>query len=117
VFVDESRLSQKPCRKRSWASIGCEPQLKLNFDWSKLSVIGGITRNDFYFQIHESSITSQQVRGFVDQLVKAIGTPITIVWDGLRARWSEVVKEHVASLRGRVKLEQLPAYALELNPT
>jgi len=30
--------------------------LELNFDWKKLSVIGGITLKSIYFQLHEESI-------------------------------------------------------------
>jgi hypothetical protein len=43
VFVDESGLSQKPAAKSTWAPEGETPVLELNFNWKKLSVIGGIT--------------------------------------------------------------------------
>ena len=45
-----------------------------------------------------------------------INGKLLVVWDGLRGHWSRAVQEHIASLKGRVVLEQLPAYAPELNP-
>ncbi|MDE0163779.1 MAG: winged helix-turn-helix domain-containing protein [Bryobacterales bacterium] len=38
VFIDESGLSQKPHRCRSWAPRGKTPILQFNFNWQKLSV-------------------------------------------------------------------------------
>jgi len=116
VFVDESGLSQKPARKSTWAPETQTPVLEFNFSWKKLSVIGGITLRSIYFQLHESSIKSAEACNFIDHLRRHIGKPLLIVWDGLRAHWSKEVKAHVESLQGSVKLEQLPAYAPELNP-
>ena len=38
VFIDESGLSQKPHRCRTWAPRGETPLLQFNFNWQKLSV-------------------------------------------------------------------------------
>lgn len=116
VFVDESGLSQKPARKSTWAPETQTPVLEFNFAWKKLSVIGGLTLKSIYFQLHESSIKSAEACGFVDHLRRHIGKPLLIIWDGLRAHWSKEVKAHLDTLKGRVRLEQLPAYAPELNP-
>ena len=116
VFVDESGLSQKPARKSTWAPETQTPVLEFNFAWKKLSVIGGLTLKSIYFQLHESSIKSAEACGFIDHLRQHIGKPLMIVWDGLRAHWSKEVKAHIDALKGSVRLEQLPAYAPELNP-
>ena len=116
VFVDESGLSQKPARKSTWAPETQTPVLEFNFAWKKLPVIGGLTLKSIYFQLHESSIKSAQACGFIDHLRQHIGKPLLLVWDGLRAHWSKEVKAHIDSLKGSVRLEQLPAYAPELNP-
>jgi putative transposase len=42
--------------------------------------------------------------------------PGSIIWDGLRAHWSKEVRAYVETLGGAIDLEQLPAYAPELNP-
>lgn len=116
VFVDESGLSQRPARKRTWAPEGQTPVLEFNFNWKKLSAIAGVSLTSVCFELHEGSITSQEVIAFLRHLRSRIRKPLTIVWDGLRAHWSKEVREYVEGLNGSIVLEQLPAYAPELNP-
>jgi len=53
---------------------------------------------------------------FLRHLLQRIPGRLLIVWDGLAAHRSKLVKEYVAGLEGRIHLERLPAYAPELNP-
>ena len=39
-----------------------------------------------------------------------------VIWDGLPGHRSRLVKDFVATQKGRLELERLPAYAPELNP-
>lgn len=48
--------------------------------------------------------------------MKQIKGKLLIIWDGLPAHRSSVVKNYVESLDGHIVLERLPAYAPELNP-
>ena len=41
---------------------------------------------------------------------------IMILWDGAPIHRSVLVKSFIASTRGRILIERLPAYAPELNP-
>ena len=109
VFVDESGRSQKPTRKSTWARETQTPVLEFNFAWKKFSVIGGLTLRSSYFQLDESSTKSAEAGSFIDHLRRHIGQPLLIVWDGLRAHWSKEVKAHIDTLKGSVRLEQLPA--------
>jgi transposase len=43
VFIDESGLSERPCRARTWAPRGETPILQYSFSWKQLSVIAGIS--------------------------------------------------------------------------
>ena len=43
VFIDESGLSERPHRCRTWAPRGQTPVLEFNFNWHRFSVIAGIT--------------------------------------------------------------------------
>ncbi len=43
VFVDESGLSERPCRARTWAPRGQTPVLQYSFSWKQLSVTAGIS--------------------------------------------------------------------------
>ncbi|MBW4050478.1 MAG: hypothetical protein HIU85_03300 [Proteobacteria bacterium] len=40
---------------------------------------------------------------------------LLIIWDGLQAHRSKLVRAHVEAQRGRIVLERLPAYAPEAN--
>ena len=116
VFVDESGLSQKPALKNTWAPEGKTPVVQLNFNWKKLSVIGGISIRSIYFQLHEESIKAPQVIGFLKHLQQHIKGKLLVVWDNLPAHRSKIVAEYLGATKGRVWVERLPGYAPELNP-
>ena len=60
VFVDESGLSTRPTRVRTWALRGQTPLLQETFNWKSLSIIGGLVLLRFYFQIHAGSIRARR---------------------------------------------------------
>ena len=41
---------------------------------------------------------------------------VSILWDGAPIHHSALVKNYVASTKGRIVIQRLPAYAPELNP-
>jgi transposase len=85
IFVDECGFSQKSTAKKTWAPVAQTPVIEMNFNWDKLSVIGGISLKSVYFQIHEESIKSEQVVGFLDHLQRYVSGAILVIWDGLPA--------------------------------
>jgi transposase len=116
VFIDESGLSTRPHRVRTWAPRGQTPLLHESFSWDKLSVIAGLTLYRFYFRIYEGSIRGPQAAEFLQALLRHIPGKLLVVWDGAAIHRSKPVKEALARSRGRLWLERLPAYAPELNP-
>lgn len=116
VFVDESGLTQKPAAKSTWAPEGQTPVLELNFNWKKLSVIGGITIKSLYFQLHEDSVKAPEVVAFLQHLQQHIPGKLLVIWDGLPAHRSKLVAAYLATTKNRVWVERLPGYAPELNP-
>ena len=116
VFIDESGLSTRPTRVRTWAPRGQTPVLHETFNWKSLSIIGGLALWRFYFQMHTGSIKSLQVIGFLSHLQRHIPGKMMILWDGAPIHRSVLVKSFIASTRGRILIERLPAYAPELNP-
>ena len=42
VFLDESGLSTRPTRVRTWALRGQTPLIQETFNWKSLSIIGGL---------------------------------------------------------------------------
>jgi transposase len=116
VFIDESGLSERPTRVKTWAPKGQTPVLQYSFNWKQLSVIAGISFWNFYFRFHAGAIRGPQFVEFLQALTKQIRGKLLVIWDGLPAHRSRVVKDYVESLDGHLVLERLPAYAPELNP-
>lgn len=116
VFVDESGLSTRPTRVRTWAPRGQTPVLQETFNWKSLSVIGGLVLWRFYFQIYPGSIKGLQVIEFLKHLQRHVPGKLLIIWDGASIHRSRLVQEYIASSSGHLAVERLPAYAPELNP-
>lgn len=72
VFIDESGLSERPCRARIWAPRGETPVLQYSFSWKQLSVIAGVSFVRFYFRLFAGAIRSPQVVEFLKTLTQII---------------------------------------------
>src|SRR5207237_8017280 len=72
VFVDESGLSQRPHRCRTWAPRGQTPVLQYHFNWKTLSAMAGVTWWNFYFRLFPGAIRSPQIIEFLMQLLRHI---------------------------------------------
>jgi transposase len=116
VFIDESGLSQKPHRVRTWSPRGETPVLQYNFNWKSLSVIAGLTIWNFYFRLYPGSIKGPQVIEFLEHLQRHIGGKVLVIWDGAPIHRCRLVRDYLDGLNGKIWVEPLPAYAPELNP-
>ena len=116
VFIDESGLSERPHRCRTWAPRGQTPVLQYHFNWKTLSAIAGVTWWNFYFRLFPGAIRSPQIIEFLTHLLRHIPGKLLIIWDGLPGHRSRETREFVQQQRGRLWLEYLPGYAPELNP-
>ena len=109
-------MSTRPTRVRTWAPRGQTPILQETFNWKSLSIIGGLALWRFYYQIYAGSIKSLQVISFLRHLRRHVRGKLLLLWDGAPIHRSVLVRDYVASTRGRIQIERLPAYAPELNP-
>ena len=82
VFIDESGLSERPHRCRTWAPRGQTPVLQYHFNWKSLSAIAGVTWWNFYFRLFPGAIRSPQIIQFLSHLLRHIPGKLLIVWDG-----------------------------------
>jgi len=46
VFIDESGLSERPTRVRTWAPKGCTPVVQFHFNWKHVSANAGMIRTN-----------------------------------------------------------------------
>jgi len=71
---------------------------------------------EFLLPTFPGSIKAPQLLIFLRHLRRHIPGKLTVIWDGLPAHRSRLVREFVADQDGAIELEYLPAYAPELNP-
>src|ERR1039457_2502550 len=81
VFIDESGLSERPCRARTWSPRGQTPILQYSFTWKQLSVIAGVSFWRFYFQLFPGAIKSPQIVEFLKALQPHIGRTLLLLCD------------------------------------
>jgi transposase len=116
VFVDESGLSERPTRVRTWAPKGETPVIQFHFNWNHVSVIAGMTRSNVLFRLHEGSIKKEEVVTFLRALRAHLKQPLLVIWDGLKAHRSRLVRDYLDLIDGEIQIAFLPPYAPDLNP-
>ena len=79
-------------------------------------MIAGVTLWNFYFQIFERAIKSEQIIEFLKHLLRYIPGDILLIWDRLPAHRSLITQQFIRDQKGRLAIEYLPPYAPELNP-
>jgi len=79
-------------------------------------VAAGLTVWNFYFRLYAGAVKKEQVLEFLQALIRHLRLPLLVVWDRLPAHRSRLVQDYIASLKGWIHIEYLPAYAPELNP-
>ena len=79
-------------------------------------MIAGLTRTNCLFRFHEGSIKKEEVVEFLKALRHHLKRPLLIIWDGLRAHKSKLVREYLDSTEGQIQVAYLPPYAPDLNP-
>ena len=60
VFVDESGLSERPTRVRSWVPRGQTPVIQYSVTWEPLPLIAGVSLCGFYFRLFPGTIKAPQ---------------------------------------------------------
>jgi transposase len=118
VFADQSGFYLLPAVVRTYAHIGQTPILHERLSRDHLSVMSAITLEGKLYMIEqERSFKGEDVVRFLKHLMRQIPGKLLVVWDGSPIHRGRAVKEFLASgASRRLKLEQLPGYAPDLNP-
>jgi hypothetical protein len=93
VFVDESGLSERPHRCRTWAPRGQTAVLQYHFNWKWLSAMAGVTWWNFYFRLFPGTVCSPQVVVFLEHLLRHVPGKVLVIWDRLGPHRSRLVRE------------------------
>ena len=118
VFCDQSGFYLLPMVVRTYAPVGETPILKENLTRDHLSAMSGITlEGKLYMLEQERAFKGDDVVRFLKHLLRQIPGKLLVIWDGSPIHRSRAVKDFLASgASRRLKLEQLPGYAPDLNP-
>ena len=76
-----------------------------HFNWKTLSLIAGITLWRFYFRLFSGAIKGPQIIEFLEHLMRHLRRPLLVIWDGLPAHRSTLVRDFVAAQGHRLTLE------------
>jgi transposase len=118
VFVDESAFYLLPMAVRTYAPVGRTPVLSVKLTYDHLSAIGGITpQGKLVMRMQDHSYKGPDVVRFLQLLLREIPGKLLVIWDRATIHRCQVVKDFLSKGGAkRIQLEQLPAYAPELNP-
>ena len=109
--------------RATWAPRGQTPVLRHRFNWKRLSMSGALahppdgSQAALMFQIQEGSYNTESLIGFLQDLHEHLaGAQVTLIWDGLPAHRSAVMKDWIITQCSWLAVERLPGYAHDLNP-
>ncbi len=101
---------------RTWAPKGQTPVIQFHFNWNHVSVIAGLTRTNCMFRLREGSIKKEEVVAFLKALTAHLKQPLLVIWDGLKAHLSRLVRDYLDMLGGHIQIAFLPPCAPDLTP-
>jgi DDE superfamily endonuclease len=125
VFADETGYLMNPNIKKTWALAGQTPVVVYrNRHRRKVSVLGALAYQpqrdgiEVICDFHpDAYVRAPQAAAFVHRLLAEYpDRRIDVIWDGLNAHRSKLVKE-LTEQHTRLHLHYLPAYAPDLNPS
>ena len=106
--MDESGISERPTRVRTWAPKGQTPVIQFHFNWNHVSVIAGLTRTNCMFRLHEGSIKKEEAVEFLKALKAHLKQPLLVIWDGAKPHRSRLVRDYLDTLNGHIQIEVAP---------
>jgi transposase len=118
VFADQSGFYLLPMVLRTYAPVGETPILHEHLSRDHLSAMSAITLDGKLYMIEqERAFKGEDVVHFLKHLMRQIPGKLLVIWDGSSIHRGRAVKDFLA--RGasqRLRVEQLPGYAPDLNP-
>jgi transposase len=103
---------------KTYAPRGRTPRLQVPLTRDHLAAMGALTwTGEMVIRLQEESVKGKDVVAFLRQLLQHFSGKLLILWDGLPAHRSHLVKDFLRQeAAGRLHLERFPSYAPDLNP-
>jgi len=113
----------QPVVRRTWAPKGHTPILPAWDRHDRLSVISAVTlapqrhRIGLYWSVQTENVRGPHVVDFLRRVRSAIQRKLVLILDRWNVHRSKVMREYLERLQTSIRVEWLPAYAPDLNPT
>ena len=116
--MDQSGFYLLPAVVRTYAPVGHTPLLQEELSRDHLSAISAISLDGkLYMMEQERAFKAEDVVPFLKHLLRQIPGKLLVIWDGSPIHRGRAVKDYLSGgASRRLKLEQLPGYAPDLNP-
>jgi len=113
-----------PSVRATWAPRGQTPVLHHRFAWKRLSIAGALVYEPdgrdahLVFQLRPGAYNDETLIAFLTGLHQLERQrTVLLIWDGLPSHRSRRMTEWIATQRDWLRIEPLPGYAPDLNPT
>ncbi len=117
-------MSLLPSVRATWAPRGQTPVLHHRFAWKRLSIAGALVYEPdgrdahLVFQLRPGAYNDETLIAFLTELHQLERQrTVLLIWDGLPSHRSRRMTEWIATQRDWLRIEPLPGYAPDLNPT
>jgi len=116
-FWDESGFRADTVHGKTWGKKGETPVIARPGQRQSISAAFVVnSKGAFWYSTYQGGLNAQLFVKLLSQMMRHRSKPVHLVVDGLPAHKTKLVKEYVASTKGRLTLHFLPGYAPELNP-
>lgn len=114
---DETGVRNSNQHGRSYAPKGRTPVKKSMAKRFSVNMISTVTnRGKVEFMIYTTSMNSERLVEFIEQLLKGKTRKIYLILDNLRVHHSKIIKEWLSENESRIEIFYLPSYSPEKNP-
>ncbi len=116
-FWDESGFRADAVHGRTWGVKGQTPVVERPGQRQSISAASAVNaRGGFWYCTYEGGLTGELFVTLLRQMMHRRRKAVHLIVDGLPAHRTKLVKDYVASTKGRLTLHFLPGYAPDLNP-
>jgi transposase len=116
-FWDESGFRADAVHGKTWAQRGETPVVRVPGQRQSVSAASAVNaKGAFWYATYKGALSGELFVDLLRKLTHRRRRPLHLIVDGLPAHKKGIVKDYVASLKGRLQLHFLPGYAPELNP-
>lgn len=116
-YGDEAGIQSDHNAGMTWGPRGETVLVKKTGYREKVNVLSAISKpGGLRFMLVDGSVDTATFCTFLDRLMKGRRRPVFLILDNASIHRSKVLKEHVASYKGKLRLYFLPPYSPDLNP-